>query len=440
MIKPKEIAESLEKYEKFLIIFAAKILKSLKEDRRELEEELLNIIKGRSYGLPLDIMMQYLDKVAATGDFHQKAVRALYRRHLAVLRIVEITIQEVGQTTAHTPLLLMKEMGDIYEQAFALVTLAFLGHAPACEILKEDMKRFSRVLRYCILSILERSGDAEWANFFISHLEDSEPEVAGVAASALGKCGNPAFAKNLLPFLSHTYEPLVISTIKALGVLKAQEAVLPLMELSISTKSNRVRATTTTALGEIPEKKTIPVLIKFLDHHDPRVRANAIMALTRKFLLLQWTDEETLKRMKLLLNDPEHRVRADAIQSLWELGRVESIDTIEEMLKDPNPFARSSGAYLCGKLKLFQLKDSLGGLTSDTSWNVRKTAAIALLGLGTVGRGTLEELADSGTPDQQICAVMALSLSVNSRGIDNLFSAAHSDRDLTELATELLFV
>ena len=438
MIKTKEILENLERYEKFLVCYIAGVLKSLKEDKSELESELIDVIKGRIHGLPLDILARYMDKMTEGHELNQKAGRALFGRHQALLHVAGLAAREAGGEVANMPLLRMVESGEIYEKAFAHVTLACLGDSRAKDVLREEMERFSRVLRLSVLIILDRSGDQQWVNLFLSRLEDPEPEVIAVCAGALGRCGNPGMAKNLLPLLSHAHEPLVIAVVRALGAMKAQEAVMPLMELSISTKSDRLRATVLTALGEVPEANTIQVIAKCLDHHDARVRANAVMALSRKFTQIQRVDEEVLRRMKKLLHDSEHRVRADAIQSLWELGRIEGLDSIETMMKEPNPYARSSGAYLCGKLKLFQFREQLRELTADDSWNVRKTAAIALLGLGSVGKATLEELAESGSPDQQVCAVMAISLAENAPGIERLFSAARSDRDLAELATELL--
>jgi HEAT repeat protein len=438
MIKTKEILENLERYEKFLVYYVAGVLKSLKEDKPEFEAELIDVIKGRIHGLPLDILVRYMDKMPEGRELNQKASRALFGRHQAVLHMAGLAAREAGGETANSPLLRMVETGEIYEKAFACVTLACLGDSRSRDTLREEMERFSRVLRWSVLGILDRTGDPQWVSLFMSRLEDHEPEVVAVCAGALGRSGNPGMAKNLLPLLSHTHEPLVIAVVRALGTMKAQEAVMPLMELSIATKSDRLRATALTALGEIPESKTIPVIAKCLEHHDPRVRANAVTALSRKFSQLQRVDEEVLRRMRRLLDDSEHRVRADAIQGLWELGRIEGLDCIEVMMKENNPFARSSGAYLCGKLKLFQFREQLRGLTADESWNVRKTAAIALLGLGSVGKATLEELSESGSPDQQVCAVMAISLAENANGIERLFSTARSDRDLAELATELL--
>ena len=142
--------------------------------------------------------------------------------------------------------------------------------------------------------------------------------------------------------------------------------------------------------------------------------------------------------MKELLKDSDHRVRADSMQCLWELGHMESLDFITAMLTDSNPASRASAAYLCGKLKIIQLKDSIVNLTGDSTWNVRKTAAIALLSFGETGKSILEELMTKGNQDQQVCAAMAVSLSQDKKGIDRLFSLANSENELSEMATDLL--
>jgi HEAT repeat protein len=120
------------------------------------------------------------------------------------------------------------------------------------------------------------------------------------------------------------------------------------------------------------------------------------------------------------------------------MGRIESLDYIRAMIVDDDAGIRASGAYLCGKLRLLQLKDDLVELTGDSSYQVRKTSAISLLGLGEPGKTLIESLFERGTPDQQVCAALALSLSNDRRGLDHLFSISQTEGEFSQLATELL--
>ena len=117
-----------------------------------------------------------------------------------------------------------------------------------------------------------------------------------------------------------------------------------------------MRATVVSALGEFPGAAAQQYLGEALSHSDQRTRANAAVALKKHFLAGDRRDDGLIDRIKQLLLDEDHRVRADAIQTLWELGRVESMDEIERLLESPSEGCRASGAYLCGKLRLLQFK------------------------------------------------------------------------------------
>jgi HEAT repeat protein len=120
------------------------------------------------------------------------------------------------------------------------------------------------------------------------------------------------------------------------------------------------------------------------------------------------------------------------------MGMADNLDEIEKMLVCENDQTRSAGAYLCGKLKLQQMKKFLETLTGDKSWSVRKMAALALLGLGDSGRTILESLMDNGNSDQQIIAAYATGLGDDQGAIDKLIDQSRSGSEVAEKATGLL--
>ncbi len=438
MFKSQEMLEVLEKYEKFLVAYSIRVLRSLTGAFREAELELLGFLKGESFNIPISMLLKNLEKAEDLDEAGDKVRRAFYDRHQIMSDLVQSMGEKIGKDSAHLPLIDLMEKGENYERAFAQMTLSCLGHGKAREELKNELPNFSRTLRWSILSLLERDGDQEWSHIYLSLLEDSEPEVARIAVTGLGKTGNVNASAAILPLIKKKHMGLVISAIQALGRLKNNSAVLPLLELAVGSSNDKIRATVISAVGEFPETGTIPLLAEYLVHKNPRVRANALIALKNKFLSSGKKDENILRKMKELLNDPDHRARADSMQCLWELGHMESLDYISAMLSDSNPSSRASAAYLCGKLKIIQLKDSIINLTGDTTWNVRKTAAIALLSFGEMGKTILEELMTNGNQDQQVCAAMAVSLSHDKKGIDRLFSLANSENELSDMATDLL--
>jgi len=438
MVKTQEFWEVFEKFEKFLTSYSVKILRSLSEVFTEAEKEIIEFLKGKRFSLPIGMLQKNLEKALNSGEFAEKISRAIFDRFQALNELVKTLGEKIGKDSAHQPLLEMMEKGEPYEIAFSSLTISCLGHSQAREKLKTDLSKFSRSLRWSLLTILEKDSEPGWLPIYLSFIDDPEPEIARLAVSGVGKTGNSSMASSLIPLLSKKSEVLVISAVQALGFLRNPSAILPLMELGAATKSEKIRATVASALGEFPETGTIHMLNEFLKHFNPRVRANAAMALKKKFLALNRRDESVIQNIVKLLEDPDHRVRADATQCLWELGRIESVDHIKTMMLDPEAASRASAAYLCGKLKLFQLKEDLVSLTQDSVLNVRKTAAIALLSLGESGKSALEELILSGTQDQQVCAAFAISLAGDGTGVDQIFSLANSETELSEIATEFL--
>ena len=162
------------------------------------------------------------------------------------------------------------------------------------------------------------------------------------------------------------------------------------------------------------------------------------MALKKKFEILGVLPSETVDRIAALKNDSDHRVQADSIQTLWVMGFTDNVGDIEKMLVSPGEFSRSAGAYLCGKLKLFQLTRHLEALTSDPSWMVRKMAAISLLAFGDSGKSVLRNLMDFGNSDQQIVSAFAFGLADDSQAIEKLIAQSRSGTEMAEMATSLL--
>ncbi|HOY68572.1 MAG TPA: HEAT repeat domain-containing protein [Candidatus Ozemobacteraceae bacterium] len=438
MLKIPELTELVGRYDRFLTWFAVSVLRQLGDTRPNVEAKLVAVIKGTVIPVPFDLLCRHLERVNDPEIARVKAIEALWERHRLLGEIAEFLGHEVGKEFANKPLLEFMQRGDDIERAFATTALAVFGHAKAREQLQQGFGSFPKLLRWGILALLEAGGDAQWMPLFMSALGDPEPDIMRVAIQALGKSGTPGASARLHPLLRNESEQIVIAAIQAVAALREPGSIGPLLELAAETSSDRVRSTVVSALGEFPGGATQQYLGEALAHSDPRTRANAAVALKKQFLTGDRRDESLIDRIAQLLGDTDHRVRADAIQTLWELGRVESMAEIERLLGSPDEGSRASGAYLCGKLRLIQFRDHLTSLTDDTAWNVRKTAAIALLGLGESGRGVLQQLVTAGTPDQQVCAAYAVGLADDPQGVDLLLTASRSDTELGERATDLL--
>lgn len=438
MLKPIELADLLERYERFLIHYAVGVFRLLGDNYPSIESRLLGIIKGTAFPVPIDVFTRHLERLSDPELIRRKAVEGLLERYRLHRTLLAFIGDGVSPEMAERPLVEMTEKGEASERAFAIVTLAGQGQTKARETLLTEFESWSRALRWATIIILDALGGIEWQPLFQANLEDAEPDVARVAIAAIGRTGTASASAKLQGLLSHASESIVIAAIQTLAQLRDPHAVPALKELARTTTNHRIRATIMSAFGEFQDATTMGPLLEAFDSSDPRTRANAVLAVKRRLLSLGHPDEAIVARLKSMLADPDHRVRADTAQALWELGHQDGLPVIAAMLKSPAEPDRTSGAYLCGKLKLTQFTDHLAALTDDRSWNVRKTAALALLALGPNGLLVLQTLMYHGTPDQQVCAAYATGLAEDPDGVNALMAQSRSGTEMAEMATDLL--
>lgn len=438
MLKMNELLDLVERYERFLTWFAVSVLRMLGEGRPAVEQKLLAVIRGTVMPVPFGLLCRHLERMNDPDMARVKTLEALMERHKLLSEVAEFLGNEVGKEFANKPLLDFMARGDDTERAFSMAALATFGHSKAVERLQETFAELPHLLRWGVLVILEQGGDRRWMPLFLSALDDSEEDIVCIAVKALGKSGLPNASNRLQRLLKSDSELVAVAAVQAVATLRDPGSAEHLLTLAKTTENDRVRATAVSALGAFPSAVTQKFLSEMLTHSDTRTRANAAVSLKRQFLATGRKDESIIERIKKLLQDEDHRVKADAVQTLWELGCVESMGEIERLLENPDEKRRASGAYLCGKLRLIQFKDNLVSLTDDKVWNVRKTAAIALLGLGSAGNEVLRYLLVHGSPEQQICAAYVIGLTDDPKGVDMLLAVSNSETELGEMATDLL--
>ena len=114
---------------------------------------------------------------------------------------------------------------------------------------------------------------------------------------------------------------------------------------------------------------------KMLAEPDSRVRANAVEGLweTRSSLAAALFREAAL--------DPDHRVAANALIGLHCCGETEGVitDVLGNMLRSQNPLARSAAAFASGYIMDVNSTSALEGLLRDRDASVRGQALRALI-------------------------------------------------------------
>ncbi|MCK5683323.1 HEAT repeat domain-containing protein [bacterium] len=105
-----------------------------------------------------------------------------------------------------------------------------------------------------------------------------------------------------------------------------------------------VIATMVKALGRLGGTKHKDRIIKYLEHPDSRIRANAVegLMLTR--------DASVLENISPLLNSENNRVRANAIQCFDSFGHLNELSAIEKMVEYGNENHLKSAMWVLNRL------------------------------------------------------------------------------------------
>jgi len=152
-------------------------------------------------------------------------------------------------------------------------------------------------------------------------------------------------------------------------------------------------------MGPLGGPAEIPVIRGFLDEPDPRVRGNAIEA------LLRLAGDEAIVDMARALKDRSSKVRQQARQALLEADRRRLVAILQEKLASDEAANRDLAAYALVKLELPETLPLMVGALSDAEMSIRLKARNALVTLAKQGcadaTAALERLAGKrGTPDE----------------------------------------
>lgn len=173
-------------------------------------------------------------------------------------------------------------------------------------------------------------------------------------------------SKNL--FRQVLFDPAVLSVEEAAGVLKATKRIEPGIEPRLVNElSTGGTALQLVRLMEIlvhmPNSSSLlPLLTKLMRYPDSYVQSKAALLIGRLNQNIEWVRQR--------LADPDPRVRANAIESLWGETGSEALSVFEECAKSPeNRLAGNAivGMYLAGQPKALRLAAALTESTSDTA-------------------------------------------------------------------------
>lgn len=96
-------------------------------------------------------------------------------------------------------------------------------------------------------------------------------------------------------------------------------------------------------LSEISDAgRLFPSIVRLLRHPNPHIRSKAVLMIGRQSRSAQWVRHR--------LADADSRIRANALESLWDVDTVEARQLLEKLIRDPNN--RVAGNALLGLYRL----------------------------------------------------------------------------------------
>ena len=196
----------------------------------------------------------------------------------------------------------------------------------------------------------------------ISLLGYPDQDIQRKSSDRLADIGEPAVSL-LIGSLKHRRMAVRIGAVEALGVIRARQAVSPLIELLRKDKSNEVRWAATISLASIRDEDAIGPLISALRDPDKYVRSGAAAALDifgwktpdiqmQAYYYIakqEWGSitplgEPASVPLLWALKDRDPRVRAAAVDSLGELHTPAARGACSIALRDPDPLVRKHAA------------------------------------------------------------------------------------------------
>lgn len=238
--------------------------------------------------------------------------------------------------------------------------LARIGDAFAMEALREAVRDESPAVRYfagkALRTIDQRVPSEEVPP---EDKEDSRlPEETPPAAVRPEPASKPEFELARTPpasplekftsVLEHEEETVraraVDRALKTAEVLGKNRVFKLLLVRLKKEKSLFVFPALVKSIGRLGDHRSIPLLKRYLDHDDPRIRANTIEA------LMHLGTDDIYPLIVPLLNDPDHRVKANAARGLSSYQNVYALKAVKEMLAAPQVEKRDSAAFALGHI------------------------------------------------------------------------------------------
>jgi HEAT repeat protein len=259
---------------------------------------------------------------------------------------------------------------------------------PAVMCLIDELKKEDIEARDVIIGILGRLGDPSAVDVLVEQLKERREGDRQAAVKALGEIADLKAIPALISTLQGDKRKRVrAEAASALGILRAKEAVIPLIQGLDPTRERKrwVRRNAAEALGLIGDLQGKEPLMQALNDKESVVRVAAMFGLYK----LGNTASLTLLERRATDGDAEEEVRQWAVRELGLIGSGQSVSVLAEAMNDASPVVRLTAAESIGRIPGVEPLDVLIGGLQDQDSAVRNTVVDALVRRGAppVGEG-----------------------------------------------------
>lgn len=261
----------------------------------------------------------------------------------------------------------------------------------------------------CLAGLISLEAAADEIEDAIKELDTIQQEEKSEVIKRLVSYGSDAVA----PLLAVATDRSNIVSLRSkciytLGEIKDPSVVDDLILLaSDEDAADRIRKESARALGKIGESSASAPLVKLLDEDDEGLRFYSLVAVGRL------GDKAVAYRIsEVLLNDPNEKVRAEAIRILDEWDATSESSAVMHALSDRDTYVRGYAVQLCG---IWKVKNALPKVIQMLQYEndiiVKVSAAQSLGAYGgiSVVPALIDALDDMST-DVRISAADALEL------------------------------
>ncbi|MCO4784150.1 MAG: HEAT repeat domain-containing protein [Candidatus Cloacimonetes bacterium] len=274
-------------------------------------------------------------------------------------RVVSIaieTIESIGNTKALSLIAQLVTHEHNRVQATAMKALYNLGDSSALNLFKKMIRSKHTAYRNSAVYALKEMKIKSSIPLLVELLDDEsqsvkEKAIAGLQALAEDGSQEACEALNQTApspkiEVDHTLsEQNLLSWIKDTLTLPAETARNKLLKcISTENPSDKCISYILSALARIGSLQDVPLVKKYLDNKNDRIRANAVECLAALL------PEERLIDLKVYLSDFNNRVIGNAIMALYELYEEESLSALHALIKSNTKNEQLTAVFVMGAI------------------------------------------------------------------------------------------